>query len=173
MALGPDAVASTWTWLGLSPGLGLCIQIPVIPPFWLLYPYPGPLQAELPLADPPLLPVVFAVEPPHPARTRTWSVNASEQRKERKSRCMHTPDADGCGLPGLFCLNRLKHSAKWQDLLLIRRFLTEESSNACRAATVSAASAQLDNRSRIRIRSAAKMNRRRACPAGLCRKIEI
>lgn len=101
MALELDAVAFTWTWLGFSPGAGLCSQTPVIDPFWLLYPYPGPLHSEpLALADPPpepgLLPppltvVGFEVEPPHPMMTRTWSANANEQRKERKSRNIRYP----------------------------------------------------------------------------------
>jgi hypothetical protein len=101
MGLELYAIAFTWTWLGFPPGGGLCNHTPVIVPFWLSYPYPVPLHPELlslpdppPLPDPPLLPdpppepalLVVESEPPHPAMTRTWSANANEQRKERKSR---------------------------------------------------------------------------------------
>src|SRR5580698_3596371 len=83
-------VALTWTWLGFSPGEGLCNQMPFTEPFWLLYPDPEPPHTEaLPLGDPPpetgpVPPVVVEVEPPHPAMTNTWSANANEQRKKRK-----------------------------------------------------------------------------------------
>jgi hypothetical protein len=71
--------------------------MPVIAPFWLLYPDPAPVHPELSLGagllpppgpvpppDPLLLP-----DPPQPTMTRTWSAKADEQRKEGKSRTMH------------------------------------------------------------------------------------
>jgi hypothetical protein len=90
----------------------------VIEPFWLLYPDSTPPHAELlalpvpplpdpPLPEPPLEPELLVIEgePPHPAITKTWSANAKEQRRERKSRDMpytrHTKVR--CGLHSLFC----------------------------------------------------------------------
>jgi hypothetical protein len=61
----------------------------VVVPFWLLYALPGLLHPELlSLPDPPPEPglLVIAAEPPHPAMTTTWSANANEQRRIRKSR---------------------------------------------------------------------------------------
>jgi hypothetical protein len=64
--------------------------MPVIAPFWLSYPDPAPVHPEPLLGvgvGAGVLPAV-EVEPPHPARTKIWSANANEQRKERKSRNM-------------------------------------------------------------------------------------
>ena len=118
MAAVAYAIAFTVTLLKFSPGAGLCNQMPVTEPFWLLYPDSAPPQPGLllfgdppitgdppPEPDPPLpepppepgllpppLPVlVFEVEPPHPTMTRTWSATANEQRKERKSRNTPVP----------------------------------------------------------------------------------
>jgi len=51
-----------------------------------LLPPPEPL---LPLPEPGLLPIP---EPPHPMMNKTWSATANEQREERKSLSMRTPD---------------------------------------------------------------------------------
>jgi hypothetical protein len=115
MALELYAVAFTWTVPGFGPGDGLCNQTPVIVPFWLLYPNPEPLHTEalllpepLPLPDPLLLlPLPETVPlPPHPVKSKTWSANANEQRKQRKSRNMRYSFSHAqvrCSLPNLFC----------------------------------------------------------------------
>ena len=105
------AVAFTVTLLGLTPGAGLCNQMPLIEPFWLLYPdsdppHPGllllgsppntellPLPGIPPDPDPPPDPVlVVEAEPPHPAMTKTCSANAKKQTTERNGRNIRTPD---------------------------------------------------------------------------------
>ena len=105
------AVAFTSTWLAFSPGAGLCNQMPVTEPFWLLYPDSDPPQPGLlllgdppitgdppPPPDPPpepgllLLPLpMVEVEAPHPTMTTAWNANANEQRKERRSRNIRVP----------------------------------------------------------------------------------
>jgi len=133
MAAVAYAVAFTVTLPGFSPGAGFCNQMPVTEPFWLLYPDSAPPQPGLlllgdppitgepppepdppPLPDPPpepgLLPLplpvlVFEGEPPHPTITRTWSANAKEEKKERKSRNIRKYRYTDvrCGVPSLFC----------------------------------------------------------------------
>jgi hypothetical protein len=61
MAAVAYAVAVTVTLLSFSPGAGLCIQMPDIEPFWLLYPdslppHPGLLSAGFPPKTPDPLP---------------------------------------------------------------------------------------------------------------------
>ncbi len=121
------AVAFTVTLAGFTPGAGVCNQMPLIEPFWLLYPdsnppHPGlllvgspPKTVVLPVPDPPLpdppLPppepglLMVEGEAPHPAITRTWSANTKEQRRERRIRNMGYPDVQilRCSLAGLYC----------------------------------------------------------------------
>ena len=120
MAAVAYAVAVTVTLLSFSPGAGLCIQMPDIEPFWLLYPdsfppHPGLLSAGFPPKTPDPLPepvpepglvvlteLLFAAEP-QPAMIRTWSAIATEQTTERQSFNMWHPQPNGCGLPGFVC----------------------------------------------------------------------
>jgi len=112
MASAAYAVAFTVTLAGFTPGAGVCNQMPLIEPFWLLYPdsdppHPGllllgspPNTVLLPVPDPPLEPgllplplalVFLEIEPPHPITTKTWNANVNKERKNRNRRNTKTP----------------------------------------------------------------------------------
>src|SRR5579859_3818976 len=95
--------AFTVTLLGFSPGAGVCNQIPLMEPFWLLYPdsappHPGlglllyPMVGSVALCGPllplPELGLVLLAEPPHPLRNKTSSATVKTQREEGKSLIM-------------------------------------------------------------------------------------
>lgn len=121
MAALAYAVAVTVTLLSFSPGAGLCIQMPDIEPFWLLYPdsfppHPALLSAGFPPKTPvPPLPdplpelglvptaLAFEVDEPQPEMTRTGSAIATEQTTERQSFNIRHPQPNGCGLARFFC----------------------------------------------------------------------
>jgi hypothetical protein len=74
-------------------------------------PEPVPDPVPVPAPGPELL--VFKVEAPHPARTRTWSASPNEQKNERKGRNMRYSPVRrmGCGLPSLGCPKSTAYSA--------------------------------------------------------------
>ena len=130
MAAVAYAVAVTVTLLSFSPGAGLCIQMPDIEPFWLLYPdslppHPGLLSAGFPPKTPDPLPdplpepvpeplpepvpepglvvlteLLFEAEP-QPAMIRTWSAIATEQTTERQSFTCGIPNRMDAACPAL------------------------------------------------------------------------